>query len=151
MATYARINLNILSSISDIYRLFGSACCNWQSLLTSYSVWWNGVRPGLQLDRGDRHVVGLTAAQPVLPEMVPGSTYLSGLNSAPNLLREAIVIPTRVGIASTAHNFYWGGALRAAFPITAMRSRRGETSPDWEWTTPLRTSWRMRILTTGRH
>jgi pimeloyl-ACP methyl ester carboxylesterase len=117
MATYARINLNILSSISDIYRLFGSACCNWQSLLTSYSVWWN-----LAYDLASSSIVGivtslgLTAAQPVLPEMVPGSTYLSGLNSAPNLLREAIVIPARVGIASTAHNFYWGGALRAAFP-----------------------------------
>jgi hypothetical protein len=117
VATYLKINLNVLSSISDIYRLFGGACCNWQSLLTSYSVWWN-----LAYDLAStsmRQIVeslGLTTAQPVLPEMVPGSTYLSGLNSEPNILREIVQVPTRIGIASIAHNFYWGGALRAAFP-----------------------------------
>jgi pimeloyl-ACP methyl ester carboxylesterase len=117
LASYARINLQLLSSISDVYRLFGSNCCNWQSLLTSYSLWWN-----LAYDLASNSIVqisatlGLTAAQPVLPEMVPFSTYLSGLNSEPNLLREVVQVPTRVGIVSTAHNFYWGGALRAAFP-----------------------------------
>ena len=77
---------SLLSSISDVYRAFGSACCNWQSLLTSYSLWWS-----LAYDLASSSILqigaslGLTVAQPVLPEMVPGSSYLSGLNSPASL------------------------------------------------------------------
>jgi pimeloyl-ACP methyl ester carboxylesterase len=116
-ASLAKLNLQLLSSISDVYRLFGSHCCNWQSLLTSYSLWWNLVYDISSSSFGQiARTLGVAAAEPVLTEMVPGSTYLSGLNSPVNLVRESIEVPTRVGIVSTAHNFYWGGILRAAIP-----------------------------------
>lgn len=53
---------------------------------------------------------------PIFPEMVPGSGYLSMLNSGANLAREAASIPSRVGIVNVAHNFYWGGVFRAIWP-----------------------------------
>jgi pimeloyl-ACP methyl ester carboxylesterase len=117
LPSYSRLNFTVLGSISDVYRLFGSACCNWQSLLTAYSLWWNlayDLTSSSLLEIGAS--LGVTVAQPVIPEMVPGSTYLQGINSTANLVRETVAVPTRVGIVSTARNFYWGGVLRAAFP-----------------------------------
>jgi hypothetical protein len=53
---------------------------------------------------------------PIFPEMIPGSGYLSALNSSGNLGREANAIPSRVGIVNVAHNFYRGGVFRALWP-----------------------------------
>ncbi len=53
---------------------------------------------------------------PIFPEMIPGSGYLSALNSSGNLAREASAVPARVGIVNVAHNFYWGGVFRAVWP-----------------------------------
>jgi pimeloyl-ACP methyl ester carboxylesterase len=117
LGRYAKLNLNLLSSISDVFSLFAMDCCNWQSLLSSYSLWWS-----LAYDLASNSLwqigtsLGLTVAQPVVPEMLPGSAFLSGLNSPDNLWRESAEVAARVAIVSEAHNFYWGGALRAAFP-----------------------------------
>jgi len=60
--------------------------------------------------------LGLRQWLPIFPEMIPGSGYLSALNSSGNLAREASAIPARVGIVNVAHNFYWGGVFRAVWP-----------------------------------
>lgn len=56
--------------------------------------------------------VGMDTWTPVVPQMVQGSPYLTGLNSASNVSREAAHVPTRLGIVSEAHNWYWGGPIR---------------------------------------
>lgn len=117
LARYVGFNVQLLAAIGDVYRAIGSSCCSWQSLLAGYSPWWNlayDLASGSVLQVGAS--LGLTAAQPVLTEMIPGSAYLSTVNSPGNLIRESTAVPTRVGVVSAAHNFYWGGALRAAFP-----------------------------------
>lgn len=53
---------------------------------------------------------------PIFPEMIPGSGYLTALNSSGNLAREAGAVPSRVGIVNVAHNFYVGGAFRTVWP-----------------------------------
>jgi hypothetical protein len=51
--------------------------------------------------------------------MLPQSSYLSALNNGPNIAREAVSVPTRVGIASVAHNFFFAGPARAIAPEQA--------------------------------
>ena len=53
---------------------------------------------------------------PVMEDMRPGSAFLRDLNSQANLSREAFDAPRRAGVISYAHNFYWAGPMRAAFP-----------------------------------
>ena len=119
LASYARLNLHLLSFHQRcVSRLFGSACCNWQSLLTSYSLWWN-----LAYDLASSSIVQIGASL----GLTAGAAGAAGdgarlhvsvraqLAGEPGCAR-ASEVPTRVGIVSTAHNFYWGGALRAAFP-----------------------------------
>lgn len=48
--------------------------------------------------------------------MSPVSSYIADLNSSDNLGREAAQIPARVGVVSTARNFYWAGPFRAISP-----------------------------------
>ena len=60
--------------------------------------------------------LGAYSALPVAWDMVPGSPYLSQLNSGANLGREAAEIPNRVGIVSVARNFYFAGPARAIAP-----------------------------------
>jgi hypothetical protein len=59
---------------------------------------------------------GIGEALPVTGEMLPASGYLSDLNSAGNLQREAATVPARVGVVSVAHNFFWAGPARAILP-----------------------------------
>lgn len=63
--------------------------------------------------------LGIDAAMPVAFDMVPGSLYLTSLNSGQNLAREARDVPGRVGIVSVAHNFYFAGPARAFAPDQA--------------------------------
>jgi pimeloyl-ACP methyl ester carboxylesterase len=58
-------------------------------------------------------------AAPVMGQMQPGSSYLIGLNSVPNLMREATQIPHRVGIANIADRWWLGGPVRAFNPDLA--------------------------------
>jgi pimeloyl-ACP methyl ester carboxylesterase len=117
LSAYAGFNWELVWSVNDLFRSFGQACCNWQWILSMYSNVWQ-----LAADMAASSVpeiasaVAVNTAFPVTPEMAPGSSFLASINSSGNLTREAAVIPVRVGIVSTAYNFYWGGALRAAFP-----------------------------------
>ena len=117
LSAYAGFNWELVWSVNDVFRSFGQACCNWQWILSMYSNVWQ-----LAADMAASSVpeiasaVAVNAAFPVTPEMAPGSSFLASINSSGNLTREVAAIPVRVGIVSTAYNFYWGGALRAAFP-----------------------------------
>lgn len=64
-------------------------------------------------------VLGVTTATPVMPQMAPGSSYLTSLNSSSNLSKEASRAPKRVGIVSVASNFYTAGPARAIAPDQA--------------------------------
>lgn len=80
---------------------------HWTSDFSGWSVYYLGL------------TLGLDAAVPVAYDMIPDSPYLSGLNSSFNLNREAAAVPSRVGIVSVAHNFYWAGPARAIAPNDA--------------------------------
>lgn len=117
LASYAGFNYYLVSTISGIYNAFAAGCCDWQWLLNHYHPYWSLAINFSDLSLREVAVaIGLTAGAPVALEMIPNSPYLSGLNSSWNLAREAATVPTRVGIVSVAHNFYWGGPMRAAFP-----------------------------------
>ncbi len=100
-----------------MYRAFGEGCCSWQWILSAYSGLWS-LAADVAASSMPRIVgaVAVNTALPVSPEMTPGSAFLSALNSSSNLEREMSAVPLRAGIVSTARNFYWGGAFRAAFP-----------------------------------
>ncbi len=53
---------------------------------------------------------------PVLPQIVPGSTFLSELNSAASVSREGANVVHRVGIVAWDHNHYKGGPFRLVRP-----------------------------------
>jgi hypothetical protein len=53
---------------------------------------------------------------PVANEMMPQSVYLTQLNGAQNLAREASAVPNRVGIVSVAHHYFYAGPARAIAP-----------------------------------
>jgi len=63
--------------------------------------------------------LGIDARFPVIGDMRPGSSYLTGLNAAGNINREASAVPRRVGSVSVAHNYYWAGPMRALVPEAA--------------------------------
>lgn len=116
---YAFVGFNqaLIGSFNNVYRLFGQGCCSWQWILTLYNnVWQAVVSASVSSVPRVASAFGLNATVPVSFEMQPNSSYLVGLNSPANLAREATAVPARVGIVSTAHNFYYGGILRAAFP-----------------------------------
>jgi pimeloyl-ACP methyl ester carboxylesterase len=114
---YAGFNGGLIGSINDVFRLFGQGCCKWQWILSAYSSLWQTIAglAGSSITQV-AGAVAMNGAFPVTGEMLPGSGFLSSMNSPANLAREASAIPVRAGIVSTAYNFYWGGALRAAFP-----------------------------------
>lgn len=64
-------------------------------------------------------LVGAQAAVPVSTQMIPGSPYLSGLNSSTSVAREAAAVRTRVGLAYTARNYWMMGPARALQPDQA--------------------------------
>ena len=64
-------------------------------------------------------VLGVTTVTPVMPQMIPGSSYLTSLNGGSNLSKEASRAPKRVGIVSVASNFYLAGPARAIAPAQA--------------------------------
>ena len=114
---YAGFNERLLGSFNDVFRSFASGCCSWQWILWAYGTYWDAaasLAANSLLRVGT--AVALNTAFPVTPEMMPNSSFLNSLNSQANLAREAAQIRVRTGIVSTAHNFYWGGVLRAAFP-----------------------------------
>lgn len=115
--TYAGFNAGLVGSINDVFRTFGQGCCKWQWILSAYSGLWqlaaNVAGTSIAQLSG---IVALNAALPVMPSMAQGSGFLASINSSANLGREVAQIPVRAGIASTARNFYWGGAFRAIFP-----------------------------------
>lgn len=117
LGAYAGFNYQLMSSIGAVYSSFAAGCCNWYFLLTNYHLYWS-----LAHDFADAALkevattVGIPLAAPVIGQMVTQSPYLARLNSPENLGREASTIPARIGIVAIAHNFYWGGPLRAGFP-----------------------------------
>jgi pimeloyl-ACP methyl ester carboxylesterase len=117
LRSYAGFTYQLQSAIASVYGAFSAGCCDYYFLLAAYHPYW-----GFAYDFAAAAVrevaasVGLSTLVPVSSQMVPGSSYLSGLNATWNLDREAASIPARVGIVSVAHNFYWGGPLRTAFP-----------------------------------
>jgi pimeloyl-ACP methyl ester carboxylesterase len=64
-------------------------------------------------------VLGVSTVTPVMPQMIPGSSYLTSLNGGTNLSKEASRAPKRVGIVSVASNFYIAGPARAIAPAQA--------------------------------
>jgi pimeloyl-ACP methyl ester carboxylesterase len=64
-------------------------------------------------------VLGVATVTPVMPQMTPGSSYLTSLNGGSNLTKEASRAPKRVGIVSVASNFYLAGPARAIAPAQA--------------------------------
>lgn len=110
-------NGQMSNAMNNVYRAFAYGCCDWHWILSTYSDVLNVVASASTASL--RHIatgVALNAAIPVSLEMQQGSGFLADLNSPANLAREAYSIPGRVGIVSTARNFYYGGILRAAFP-----------------------------------
>jgi pimeloyl-ACP methyl ester carboxylesterase len=110
-------NGQILSATNNVCRAFAVGCCDWHWILSMYSDLLSAVASAATASLG--HIAGavaLNAAIPVSFEMQQGSAFLADLNAPANLAREASAIPGRVGIVSTARNFYYGGMLRAAFP-----------------------------------
>ncbi len=117
LATYAGYNYQLLSSIAGVYTAFAAGCCEWQHFLAYYHPYWSLAHTLADVSlREVATAIGVAGAAPVALEMLPGSPYLASLNSPWNLAREAATVPTRVGIVSVAHNFYWGGPLRATWP-----------------------------------
>jgi len=117
---YAGFNQNLLWSINNVFSGFAVGCCSWQWILSAYGSAWD-LAATLATNSMWRVAgsLALNVAAPVTPEMMPGASFLNSINSQSNLSREASQIPVRAGIVSTAHNFYWGGVLRAAFPDDA--------------------------------
>lgn len=114
---YAGFTGGLAYSFNNLYRFFGRGCCDWQWILNAYdgvwqAVWSAAVSALPQIGAA----IAVNATIPVSLEMQSSSSYLASLNGGDNLAREAEVVPARVGIVSTAHNFYYGGVLRAAFP-----------------------------------
>jgi pimeloyl-ACP methyl ester carboxylesterase len=117
---YAGFNDGLLGSINAVFRLFGQGCCQWQWMVSAYATLWQLAAQTAASSFGQiAGAVAVNGSVPVTPEMIPGSAFLTSLNSQANLVREASAIPLRAGVASTAYNFYWGGPLRAAFPDSA--------------------------------
>lgn len=114
---YAGFNNALLSSFNDVYRLFAYGCCSWQWILSTYTGVWQAVASAAVTSVPRiASAVALNGTVPVSFEMQPGSGFLNDINGPANLGREASQVPGRVGIVSTAYNFYWGGPLRAAYP-----------------------------------
>jgi pimeloyl-ACP methyl ester carboxylesterase len=114
---YAGFNAGLVGSINDVFRVFGQGCCSWQWIVSAYAGVWDFAANAAAVSIAHLSgAIALNAALPVSPSMAPGSGYLSSLNSGGNLAREAADVPVRAGIASTARNFYWGGAFRAIYP-----------------------------------
>lgn len=115
--SYAGYNDALLSSFNEVYRLFAYGCCNWQWILSAYTGVWQAVASAAVTSVPRiASAIALNGAVPVSFEMEPGSGFLADINGPANLGRESAQVPGRVGIVSTAYNFYWGGPLRAAFP-----------------------------------
>lgn len=118
--SYIHFNDALYYAIGDVFSAFSdpSYCCDW--------VWIIGkigeavARAASLADAAffrTSLATGLNVAAPVFAQMDPvSSTFLAGINSGPNSEREMAELPARVGIASIAHNFYWGGPIRAAWP-----------------------------------
>lgn len=114
---YAGYHNALLSSFNEVYRLFAYGCCSWQWILSAYTGVWQAVASAAVTSVPRvASAIALNGTVPVSFEMQPGSGFLTDINAWPNLSREASQVPGRVGIVSTAHNFYWGGPLRAAYP-----------------------------------
>ena len=64
-------------------------------------------------------MVGIQLGAPVLPQMSPGSSFITELNSPGNLAREASAITSRVGVVSVARNWFDAGWYRAVNPENA--------------------------------
>ncbi len=60
--------------------------------------------------------LGFDARLPVMPEMRVDSAFLTNLNSASNLNREAMQVPQRAAIISAARDFDHGGPFRLIAP-----------------------------------
>jgi len=114
---YAAFNSHLMSSIVGVYNGFAAGCCDYTFLLSAYHVYWSLTHDFSYYSLRDvATMLGIAAGAPVAPQMTPSSPYLAALNSPSNLARESQSVPLRVGLVSIAHNFYWGGPLRAAFP-----------------------------------
>jgi len=120
MPAWILFNWNLIERIGDISAFFSA---NW----TEWSWVYLTMASALQFlgEVSNASVVGLAIVNglylglPVLPQMIPGSPYLSGLNSSANLNHEASAIPVRVGITVRADNFFYAGAIRAFSPESA--------------------------------
>ena len=125
MLNWVHYNFAAGDAIANVYGAFANCLshgCGWSHLLFYSDLnvilswmrgWLDSSLPSIVSTVG----VGTTA--PVLAQMVPGSTFLSSLNSESNVAREQATIPGRVGIGSVAHNFYNAGAFRLAWPDAA--------------------------------
>lgn len=118
--SYTHFNDALYFAISDVFGAFNdpSYCCDWSWIIAAIggAIAHAGSLTDVAFFKA-AVAVGLNVAAPVFPQMDPvRSTFLAGINSEPNLQREMREIPIRVGIASIAHNFYWGGPIRAAWP-----------------------------------
>lgn len=120
LQSYIHFNNALYYAILDVFGAFGDPahCCEWTWVIDHI-----GKAVALAGSLSDAAffktalAVGLNVAAPVIPQMDPAnSAFLAEINSTANLAREMADVPTRVGIASIAHNFYWGGPIRAAWP-----------------------------------
>ena len=60
--------------------------------------------------------VAVASFAPVAPQLAPGSPFLLGLNSAPNLVRESQAVMRRVGLVYSANEYWRGGAAVGLSP-----------------------------------
>jgi pimeloyl-ACP methyl ester carboxylesterase len=68
---------------------------------------------------GGLALLGLDSGAPVLYQMIPNSSYLTDINSADNLAREAWTIRSKVGLTYVARNYWLMGPARAIAPDRA--------------------------------
>jgi len=107
------------SAIDDLWVRFFGQCCGWQYLMGQALDF--AINAGLITSSSafNASVTILGGAPLIFSEMAPGSAFQYDINSDTNLFREQAEIPARVGITSIAHNYWWGGPIRAVNPDNA--------------------------------
>lgn len=120
MIAYTNFGWTVMDAASAVYGGFNANCCSWQWMIWELADWMFSTVGFLQHSLLQTAVeLGLYVAQPIYEDMQVGSSFMQSLNSPGNIAREATEAGPRVGLVSVAHNFYWGGPVRAMKPEAA--------------------------------
>jgi hypothetical protein len=120
---FAAYNANIVTALLNINASFGDP--------SDPQFWIRQVIQGAMAFAADTVTIGLVAlggagfdlAAPVFEQDRVGSAFMNGLNSGPNLAREAASVPNRAAIVTSVTDYHLGGVFRAISPGTANQWR----------------------------